>query len=176
LITERYLLFIYLFCFVCLFVFSLNFVVLCFNTLSFMHTLCYIGWWEELRDEIKNHAKTLCCTHIIGYSESCTIYGDVCILSATGTAAVVKSGVHPAIDAMIEVKNEDSARSDADTYDSDDDRGDDNGNGDGDGKRSHGKEPRAVAKVRRTEKCLLCFALLCFRITHSNIMSFFVND
>jgi hypothetical protein len=48
------------------------------------------GWWEELRDEIKNHARTVCCTHIIGYTETCTIYGDVCVLSAVGTAAVVK--------------------------------------------------------------------------------------
>ena len=48
------------------------------------------GWWEELRDEIKNHARTVCCTHIIGYTETCTIFGDVCVLSAFGTAAVVK--------------------------------------------------------------------------------------
>lgn len=48
------------------------------------------SWWEELRDDIKNHASTLCCTHIVGYSESCTIFGDVCVLSAIGTAAVVK--------------------------------------------------------------------------------------
>ena len=26
------------------------------------------SWWDELRDEIKNHAKILCCTHIIGYA------------------------------------------------------------------------------------------------------------
>ena len=48
------------------------------------------GWWEELRDEIKNHARTVCCTHVIGYTETCTIFGDVCVLSAVGTAAVVK--------------------------------------------------------------------------------------
>ena len=48
------------------------------------------GWWEELRDEIKNHARTLCCTHIIGYTETCTIFGDACVLSAVGTAAVAK--------------------------------------------------------------------------------------
>jgi hypothetical protein len=48
------------------------------------------GWWEELRDEIKNHARTVCCTHIIGYTETCTIFGDACVLSAVGTAAVVK--------------------------------------------------------------------------------------
>lgn len=48
------------------------------------------GWWEELRHEMKSHAKTCCCTHIIGYSETCTLSGDVCILSAVGTAAIVK--------------------------------------------------------------------------------------
>ena len=55
------------------------------------------GWWEELRDEIRSHAKTLCCTHVVGYRESCTIFGDVCILSALGTAATLKGGVHPNI-------------------------------------------------------------------------------
>ena len=24
------------------------------------------GWWSELRDEIRSHARTLCCTHVIG--------------------------------------------------------------------------------------------------------------
>jgi hypothetical protein len=55
------------------------------------------GWWEELRDEIKNHARTVCCTHIIGYTETCTIYGDVCVLSAVGTAAVVKYLGYPTV-------------------------------------------------------------------------------
>lgn len=26
------------------------------------------GWWDELREEIKNHAKVLCCRYVIGYS------------------------------------------------------------------------------------------------------------
>jgi len=45
------------------------------------------GWWSELRDEIKSHAKVLCCSHVIGYAEASTIHDDVCILSITGTAA-----------------------------------------------------------------------------------------
>jgi hypothetical protein len=49
-----------------------------------------LEWWKELRDEIKAHAKVLCCRYIIGYSETCTIYGDICILSALGTAAELK--------------------------------------------------------------------------------------
>lgn len=24
------------------------------------------GWWSELRDEIRSHARTLCCSHVIG--------------------------------------------------------------------------------------------------------------
>ena len=48
------------------------------------------GWWSELRDEIRSHARTLCCWHIIGYSESSTIHDDVCVLSITGTAATVR--------------------------------------------------------------------------------------
>lgn len=48
------------------------------------------GWWSELRDEIRTHARTLCCSHVIGYTEASTIHDDVCILSITGTAATVK--------------------------------------------------------------------------------------
>ena len=48
------------------------------------------GWWSELRDEIRSHAKTLCCSHVIGYSEASTIHDDVCVLSITATAASVR--------------------------------------------------------------------------------------
>lgn len=48
------------------------------------------GWWSELRDEVRSHAKTLCCSHVIGYTESSTIHDDVCVLSITGTAATVR--------------------------------------------------------------------------------------
>ncbi len=43
-----------------------------------------------MRDEIRSHAKTLCCSHVIGYSEASTIHDDVCVLSLTGTAATVR--------------------------------------------------------------------------------------
>jgi hypothetical protein len=55
------------------------------------------GWWNELRDEIKGHARTLCCTHVIGYREMCSLVGDVCVISAEGTAAVVKNLSCPAL-------------------------------------------------------------------------------
>ncbi len=48
------------------------------------------GWWQELRDEICSHTKTLGCSHVIGYQEFSTIHDDVCVLSVTGTAATVR--------------------------------------------------------------------------------------
>ncbi|PWA02215.1 hypothetical protein BB558_001642 [Smittium angustum] len=50
-------------------------------------------WWEELRREIKSHAKALDCSHIIGYSENTSIYGDAIVLSVIGTAAVLDTKV-----------------------------------------------------------------------------------
>eukprot|EP00466_Bigelowiella_natans_P007882 jgi/Bigna1/71479/fgenesh1_pg.15_\ len=43
-------------------------------------------WWSEVRDEIRSHAQSLQCSHVLGYCERATIYDDVCILSASGTA------------------------------------------------------------------------------------------
>jgi hypothetical protein len=34
------------------------------------------SWWAELREEIRAHAKVLCCTHVIGYLEASTIHGE----------------------------------------------------------------------------------------------------
>jgi len=48
------------------------------------------SWWAELREEIRSHAKVLCCSHIIGYLEASTIHDDVAVLSITGTAATVR--------------------------------------------------------------------------------------
>ncbi|KAJ1910193.1 hypothetical protein IWQ60_010786, partial [Tieghemiomyces parasiticus] len=48
------------------------------------------AWWDELRAEIKAHARSLHCPHVIGYTESVVLTEDkVCILSALGTAAVL---------------------------------------------------------------------------------------
>lgn len=44
-------------------------------------------WWIEIRNEIRSHMKSLSCQAVIGYSETKCIYEDVCVLSATGTAA-----------------------------------------------------------------------------------------
>lgn len=47
------------------------------------------GYWTELRMEIRSHARALGCNVVLGYSESTTISDEVCVLSATGTAAVI---------------------------------------------------------------------------------------
>ncbi|XP_075998130.1 C2 domain-containing protein 5 isoform X2 [Genypterus blacodes] len=47
------------------------------------------AWWEEIRQEIKSHAKALACHAVVGYSESTSICEEVCILSASGTAAIL---------------------------------------------------------------------------------------
>lgn len=48
------------------------------------------SWWTELREEIRSHAKILCCTHVCGYLEASTIHEDTCILSITGTACTIR--------------------------------------------------------------------------------------
>ncbi|XP_014250746.1 C2 domain-containing protein 5 [Cimex lectularius] len=47
------------------------------------------SWWTELRLEVRSHARALSCNAVIGYSEHTTVCEDVCILSASGTAAVI---------------------------------------------------------------------------------------
>lgn len=47
-------------------------------------------WWTEIRKEIRSHAKALNCNTILGYSETSKVLGDVCILSASGTAAILR--------------------------------------------------------------------------------------
>ncbi|KAM6960597.1 C2 domain-containing protein 5 [Aplochiton taeniatus] len=47
------------------------------------------AWWEEIRQEIKSHAKALGCHAVVGYSETTSICEEVCILSASGTAALL---------------------------------------------------------------------------------------
>lgn len=47
------------------------------------------AWFNELRMEIRGHAKSLGCNVILGYTESTTVSDDVTVLSASGTAAVI---------------------------------------------------------------------------------------
>jgi hypothetical protein len=45
-------------------------------------------WWTEIRKEIYSHMKSLNCHVVLGYTETQSICEDVCVLSASGTAAV----------------------------------------------------------------------------------------
>lgn len=46
-------------------------------------------WWNELRMEIRSHARAIGCNMVLGYMESTTISEDVCVLSAVGTAVII---------------------------------------------------------------------------------------
>jgi uncharacterized protein YbjQ (UPF0145 family) len=47
------------------------------------------SWWNEAREEIKAHAKTLNCSHVIGYTEQESIVDEVAFLYCSGTAVNV---------------------------------------------------------------------------------------
>ena len=47
------------------------------------------------REEVRSHALSLCCTHVVGYKETCCIHDDVCILSCEGTAATLRNLLLP---------------------------------------------------------------------------------
>jgi hypothetical protein len=47
------------------------------------------SWYNELRMEIRGHAKSLGCNVVLGYTETASINDDVSVLSASGTAAVI---------------------------------------------------------------------------------------
>ncbi|KAI8610786.1 hypothetical protein BC830DRAFT_1069490, partial [Chytriomyces sp. MP71] len=47
------------------------------------------SWWQELRDEIKSHARSLKCPLIVGYQESVTICEELVVLYCYGTAASI---------------------------------------------------------------------------------------
>eukprot|EP00045_Choanoeca_perplexa_P013967 m.161060 g.161060 ORF g.161060 m.161060 type:complete len:1008 (+) comp16517_c0_seq2:108-3131(+) len=49
------------------------------------------GWWEELRREVKASARQLGYGAVVGYVETTTICNNICLLSATGTAANVNT-------------------------------------------------------------------------------------
>ncbi|KAJ3249125.1 hypothetical protein HDU78_007087 [Chytriomyces hyalinus] len=44
-------------------------------------------WWQELRDEVKSHARALKCPLIVGYRESVAICEELVVLYCYGTAA-----------------------------------------------------------------------------------------
>ena len=48
------------------------------------------NWWTEARSELKSHARTLHCNHIIGYTEHASIVDDVVFMYCSGTAVILK--------------------------------------------------------------------------------------
>ena len=44
------------------------------------------SWWEGLRDEVRANTLRIGADLVLGYRETCSIHGDICLLSATGTA------------------------------------------------------------------------------------------
>ena len=49
-------------------------------------------WWNELRDEIKSHARKLNCNYVIGYTEQLSLSDDIALLFASGTAVIMDFG------------------------------------------------------------------------------------
>ncbi|KAK0162370.1 hypothetical protein PV327_008714 [Microctonus hyperodae] len=47
------------------------------------------AWWTEIRMEVRSHARALGCNVVLGYKEEISICDDVCVLNASGTAAVI---------------------------------------------------------------------------------------
>ncbi|XP_072046150.1 C2 domain-containing protein 5-like [Amphiura filiformis] len=47
------------------------------------------AWWTEIRTEIRSHAAAMGCHAVVGYKETTSIYDEVILLSAMGTAAIV---------------------------------------------------------------------------------------
>ncbi|XP_069618903.1 C2 domain-containing protein 5 isoform X7 [Ranitomeya imitator] len=67
------------------------------------------AWWAEIRQEIKSHAKALGCHAVVGYSECTSIWEELCILSASGTAAVLNPRfLQDAGDCGLELRPEDA--------------------------------------------------------------------
>lgn len=46
------------------------------------------NWWQEIRQEIRSHARCLGCNLVVGYTEETSIWDDLVVLSASGTAVV----------------------------------------------------------------------------------------
>jgi uncharacterized protein YbjQ (UPF0145 family) len=47
------------------------------------------SWWNEAREEVKAHARTLSCNHVVGYHEQASIHDEVVFLYCSGTAVNV---------------------------------------------------------------------------------------
>ena len=48
------------------------------------------SWWQEIRHEIRTHAMSLGCNLVVGYTEDTSIFEEIVVLSANGTAVTAK--------------------------------------------------------------------------------------
>ena len=48
------------------------------------------SWWQEIRQEVRGHARCLGCNVIVGYTEDTAISDDCVVLCASGTAATAE--------------------------------------------------------------------------------------
>ena len=48
------------------------------------------SWWQEIRHEIRTHAMSLGCNLVVGYTEETSIFEEIVVLSANGTAVQAK--------------------------------------------------------------------------------------
>lgn len=48
-------------------------------------------WWEEIRNEVRRHAHSLGCTHVIGYVEEVAAqdFEELTVMSGVGTAVTI---------------------------------------------------------------------------------------
>lgn len=52
-------------------------------------------WWNEIRTEIRSHARSMNCHAVLGYTEQTAICDEIIILSASGTAARISFHIGP---------------------------------------------------------------------------------
>lgn len=63
-----------------------------FGCLFVRYDFCYHNYRHC---QLRAHAQSLCCTHVLGYTETCSIHDDVCVLSCSGTAATLRALLLP---------------------------------------------------------------------------------
>ncbi|XP_035703705.1 uncharacterized protein LOC110844368 isoform X1 [Folsomia candida] len=49
------------------------------------------GWWNEIRIEMRSHCRAFGCNVLLDYEEKTTMWDEVAILSASGTAAIIST-------------------------------------------------------------------------------------
>jgi hypothetical protein len=50
-------------------------------------------WWDDIREEICKSAAAIGCTHVMGYRESVSIFHEIMVMTAFGTAIKLKGKI-----------------------------------------------------------------------------------